>query len=122
MPDNNHEQMNAQFPEADGGGGRSGRGPATHVPGRTEPGGVVPPYEGRREKADSDEESGRDDRGPSSSNVEMTSPKSKDTPGAGTASPADEQPAKDAPETRDDDPGVGPGHVKGTPAADDGGR
>jgi hypothetical protein len=122
MPDNDDEQKNAQFPEADGGGGRSGRGPATHVPGKTEPGGVVPPYEGRREKADSDEESGHDERGPSSSSVEMTSPKPEDTPGGRTASPADEQPAKDVLETRDDDPGVGLGHVKGIPAGEDGGR
>jgi hypothetical protein len=75
---------------------------------------VVPPYEGRREKADSSESFTESD--------ELTSPEPDDTPGGRTASPADEQPAKDMPETKDDDPGVGPAHVPGTPAAEDGGR
>jgi hypothetical protein len=120
MSEEQRDDQNAQFPEADGGGGRSGRGPATHVPGKTEPGGVVPPYEGRREKADIDDVEEEGESSPAKS-AGMTSPPPEDTPGGRTASPADEQPAADMPETRDDDPGVGPAHVKGTPAGEDGG-
>lgn len=108
------QPQQAQFPEADGGGGRSGRGPATHVPGTTEPGGVVPPYEGRREEADMDEVHRKaHSRSPEASG--MSSPAPEDTPGGRTASPADEQPAADMPETKGDDAGVGPAHVKGVP-------
>jgi hypothetical protein len=106
----------AQFPEADGGGGRSGRGPATHVPGKTEPGGVVPPYEGRKEAAEID---GEGERGPKTNEGGLTSPRPEDTPGGRTASPADEQPAAESPETEPSDPGVGPAHTAGTPRGED---
>jgi hypothetical protein len=100
----------AQFPEADGGGGRSGRGPSTHVPGEPEPGGVVPPYEGRKESADTDGEGE-----PGLKTVDgMTSPEPADTPGGATTSPADEQPATVDPDDEPADPGVGPAHVAGT--------
>jgi hypothetical protein len=85
----------AQFPEADMGGGRSGRGPATHVPGVTEPGGVLPPYDGRTESGEIDSDNGRD--GPKTVDG-LTSPVPEDTPGGRTASPADEQPATGSPD------------------------
>ena len=44
-----------EMPEGDTGGGRSGRGPATHVPGEQEPGGVVPPYDDRKDSGEVDE-------------------------------------------------------------------
>lgn len=103
------ESQPSQFPEADGGGGRSGRGPATHVPGETEPGGVLPPYEGRKESGEIADESEEGTARPAESKG-MTSPKPADTPGGATTSPADEQPAADMPETRGDDSGTGPSH------------
>lgn len=109
----------AQFPEADGGGGRSGRGPSTHVPGETEPGGVLPPYEGRRTEGDPDEMTQKARSGDTASGG-MRAPRPEDTPGGRSASPGDEQPAADMPETADDDPGVDAGHVKGTPAGQSG--
>jgi hypothetical protein len=106
----------AQFPEADGGGGRSGRGPATHVPGKTEPGGVLPPYDGRTKSGDVDSDNGRG--GPRT--VEgLTSPEPADTPGGRDASPADEQPAVVSDDDEPADPGVGPAHIKGSSRGED---
>jgi hypothetical protein len=102
------EQQPAQFPEGDGGGGRSGRGPATNVPGETEPGGAVPPYEGRTEAGDGGETADG-----------LTSPAPEDTPGGRTASPADDQPAVDTPDAEPSDPGVGPAHIPGTQRGED---
>jgi hypothetical protein len=110
------EQPPAQFPEADGGGGRSGRGPATHVPGKTEPGGVLPPYGGRTESGEVDTDNGRD--GPKTVHG-LTSPVPEDTPGGRTASPADEQPATDDDDPEASDPGVGPAHIAGTTRGED---
>jgi hypothetical protein len=104
-------QQPVQFPEADGGGGRSGRGPATHVPGETEPGGVLPPYDGRKESGEID---GEGKSGPKTVQG-LTSPVPSETPGGATASPADEQPAQDTETTVESDPGVGPAHMPGTP-------
>jgi hypothetical protein len=105
------EQPPAQFPEADGGGGRSGRGPATHVPGETEPGGVLPPYDGRT-TGDEGESVGKDVEG-------LTSPEPTDTPGGRDASPADEHPATDDGDDEPSDPGVGPAHIPGTTRGED---
>jgi hypothetical protein len=107
----------ANFPEGDGGAGRSTRGPATHVPGEAEPGGLVPPYEGRKEKADIDNEG---EHAPQTSDSGgLTSPRPEDTPGGRTASPADEQPAASTPEGEPSDPGVGPAHVAGVLRGED---
>lgn len=111
------ETQPANFPEADGGGGRSTRGPATHVPGEAEPGGLVPPYEGRKEAADVDSEG---EHAPQTSDAGgLTSPRPEDTPGGRTASPADEQPAAPTPDGEDSDPGVGPAHLAGVPRGED---
>jgi hypothetical protein len=95
-PESETEQPRAQFPEADMGGGRSGRGPATHVPGVSEPGGVLPPYDGRTESGEIDSDNGRG--GPTTVDG-LTSPVPEDTPGGRTASPADEQPAEGSADT-----------------------
>lgn len=50
----------------------------------------------------------------------MKAPKPDDTPGGRTASPGGEPP-KTEPDADYEDPGVGPGHVKGTPAGEGGG-
>lgn len=121
--------QNAQMPEGDMGGGRSGRGPSTHVPGEQEPGGVVPPYEGRKEKAEPDQEGGsmRDGvrvggaTGPVDDD-EFKAPSPGDSAEERTSSPADEQPAADMPDGRSTEQGVdAPAHEPGTPKGEAGG-
>ena len=82
---------------------------------------VIPPYEGRKE-------AGEVAAGGSQSSVganvggatrpvadpDYKSPSPADTPGGSVTSPADEQPAAQAPETDLDDDRVGPSHVPGT--------
>jgi hypothetical protein len=89
-------------------------------------GSAVPPYEGRRTTADVDgeEKAYRDGAnvggatGPVE-NANRAAPDPADTAGGATASPADEQPASDTPETDLDDDRVGPAHQAGTPRAED---
>jgi hypothetical protein len=107
-PEQTAKDQPAQFPEADGGGGRSGRGPSTHVPGEQEPGGVLPPYEGR---TTSTEDQPHDGAGQPTEGLTSPAP---DTEGGRTASPADQQPASDSDDAEPSDPGVGPAHVAGT--------
>ncbi len=119
-----------QMPEGDMGGGRSGRGPSTHVPGEQEPGGVVPPYEGRKESAEPDQEGGtyRDGArvggatGPVD-DPDFKAPSPSETPGDGrTVSPGDEQPAADMPDGSSTEQGTDTGsHVSGTPKGESGG-
>jgi len=93
----------------------------TDLEGRT-----VPPYEGRRETADvDDEEAQRRDganvggaTGPVESG-ERAAPEPEDTPRGAVASPADEQPAATS---GGEDPGeasVGPAHQPGTTRGED---
>jgi hypothetical protein len=112
--------------EATAGGGRSTRGPAVRSGGEQEPGGLVPPYDGRREQAtDVDEER----RPPAAdANVggatgpvradddQLTSEEPSETPRGSKASPADEQPAADmTPTGSSDDEAVDlPTHTPGT--------
>ncbi len=121
--------------EADGtGGGRSSYGPSFSVGGTQEPGGEVPPYDGRSAdvpvKTDgSDYNDGArvgGATGPVESSGESQQPDPADTPGGATASPADEQPAAEQPEADEhdgtdhrDDPGVGPAHYPGTGRPED---
>jgi hypothetical protein len=102
--------------------GRSA-GPAPSVGGGQEPGGPVPPYEGRRESADVDE--GGADRdgvrvggatGPRVGDQPADDPAS--TPLGRTASPAD---GADDTEVADyaPDPGVGPAHQAGVRRGED---
>jgi len=51
--------------------------------------------------------------------AEYKSPAPDSTPGGATASPADEQPASEAPETDRDDDAPGPSHVPGTRRGED---
>jgi hypothetical protein len=108
------------FPAA--GGGRS-EGPPPNPGGAQEPGGPVPPYEGRRESADVD--SGGADRdgahvggatGPVESDQPPDDPGS--TPLGRTASPAD---GDDETEVagHQPDPGVGPAHQEGVRRGED---
>jgi hypothetical protein len=87
---------------------------------------AVPPYEGRRTTADVDGEqkAHRDGAtvGGATGPVEndtFAAPEPADTPRGTTGSPADEQPASDAPQTDLDDDRVGPAHHAGTPRAED---
>jgi hypothetical protein len=82
---------------------------------------ALPPYEGRRETADVDGEGElrRDGAnvggatGPVESDELKATPK-EDTPRGAEASPSDEQPASEMPETDLDKDMVGPDHYTGT--------
>ncbi len=84
---------------------------------------TVPPYEGRKESADVDDadEAVKDGArtGGAGNPVEGAGPADPGSGGGG--SPADEQPAEDAPETEPDpEPGTtGPAHEPGTGRAED---
>ena len=71
------------------GGGRSSRGPNPDPGGKVEPGGLVPPYEGRTTGPDSPSSKER-----AESVKEQLAETKTGRPGA-TASPADEQPARE---------------------------
>jgi len=117
---------NPTHPEGDTGGGRSGRGPATNVPGEQEPGGIVPPYDGRTTGSKPDESSSYRDgvrvggaTGPVVDD-EPKAPAPEDTPGGRTTSPADEEPAADLPDGKPDDDGVDiTSHISGVPKGED---
>ena len=87
---------------------------------------TVPPYEGRRGTADVDpqEKSTKDDAKTAGATGPVDDPEMKAPDPAGTArgavaSPADEQPADQMPESETSDPGVGPAHVPGTSRGED---
>jgi hypothetical protein len=124
--------QNPTMPEGDTGGGRSGRGPATHVPGEQEPGGLVPPYEERQKTGEVDRDDSEDGpvvdganvggaRGMVETRSGLNAPAPEGTPGGRTASPADEQPAEQSGGDAATEEGTGPGHVAGTPRGEDGG-
>ena len=115
--------------EAASGGGRTTRGPAVRPGGEAEPGGLTPPYEGRRERADVDDE------GPPGADADVrgaTGPVRTDqgptrdpaaTPGGSTGAPGDEQPASELADNPPDEEGTGPAHYPGTPRGEEmGGR
>jgi hypothetical protein len=116
-------------PESQVGGGRSSRGPALSTGGEQEPGGVVPPYDGRKESAEPDQAGGtsRDGArvGGATGPVDDERPKApapSETPGGATASPGDEQPAADMPETAPDEGQSDTGsHVSGVAKGERGG-
>lgn len=124
-----NESQSPTHPEGDTGGGRSDRGPATHVPGKQEPGGVMPPYEGRKESAEPEQQGGstRDGvkvggaTGPVSDD-EFKAADPADTPGGRTASPGDEQPAAEMPDgSSEEATAEAPAHTPGTPRGEGGG-
>jgi hypothetical protein len=89
-------------------------------------GSAVPPYAGRRESADVDDQSKSEKEGAKVAGAtgpvrddEMKAPDPADTERGGQASPADEQPADQMPESEASDAGVGPAHVVGTPRGED---
>jgi hypothetical protein len=105
------------------------RGPAVSGGGEQEPGGPVPPYEGRKETAEADQEGGtyRDGArvGGATGPVADDQPKAadpSDTPGGRTTSPSEEQPAAQTPGGAPSDPGSdAPAHTPGTPRGEKGG-
>jgi hypothetical protein len=87
---------------------------------------AVPPYDDRRSAADVSgaEQATRDEAlvGGATGPVEYEKSKAQDpadTPGGATGSPADEQPAAQAPQTDLDDDRVGPAHTTGTGRGED---
>jgi hypothetical protein len=110
--------------EAASGGGRSTRGPAVRSGGEQEPGGLTPPYEGRREEATDVDEEGRPPAadvnvggatGPVRADEGLTSEEPSQTPGGAEASPADEQPAAEVTAAEPTDEGVDwTAHTRGT--------
>jgi hypothetical protein len=89
-----------------------------HPPTDAQP--AVPPYEGRQTTAKPAGEQTESQGARTGGAVKPTpdpsyaSSSPHETPGGATASPADQQPASQAPETDRDDDMVGPGHVPGT--------
>ncbi|MCT7659482.1 hypothetical protein [Mycobacterium deserti] len=85
---------------------------------------AIPPYEGRQttaKPADGGDEGGERTGGAvkpvTDTDYKAASP--DDTPGGATASPADEQPASQMPESDRDDDRAGPSHTAGTGRAED---
>lgn len=115
--------------EAPTGGGRTSRGPAIDPGGEQEPGGLVPPYDGRKEATDvEDTPSEREGAyiggagNPRTADEQLTSPEPSSTPGGRTETPADEQPAAEMGGGEPTDEGaVGPAHTSGTPRGEDSG-
>jgi hypothetical protein len=124
-----HDDGTQREAEGPTGGGRSSRGPSLSVGGDQEPGGVVPPYEGRKESMDSDQELGtmRDGVrvGGATGAVEddeFKAPEPADTPGGRTASPGDTQLAEDMPDGTSAEQGTDiTAHEPGTPTGEKGG-
>ena len=96
--------------------------------GEEEPGGAVPPYEGRTESMEESTTGSVQDgvrvggaTGPALDD-EFKAPMPADTPGGRTASPADEQPAAETPEgAADEGSDDTPSHVMGAPKGEKGG-
>jgi hypothetical protein len=85
---------------------------------------AVPPYEGRQttaKPADGGDEGGERTGGAVKPvpDADYKAPSPADTPGGATASPADEQPASQMPESDRDDDRRGPSHTTGTGRAED---
>jgi len=122
-------EQNPTRPEGDTGGGGSARGPATHVPGEQEPGGVVPPYDGRSTSGEIGEDGSSERDGVRVGGAtgpvvdeEFKAPRPSETPGGRTASPGDEQPAADMPDGQSAEQGVDTtSHIAGVPKGESGG-
>jgi hypothetical protein len=87
---------------------------------------ALPPYEGRRESADVDEQSESVKEGAKVAGAtgpvlddEPKAPDPADTARGPHASPADEQPAQDMQANEASDEGVGPDHVSGVQRGED---
>ncbi|MDP9240329.1 MAG: hypothetical protein M3O55_06770 [Actinomycetota bacterium] len=107
-----------------------GYGPSASVGGKQEPGGLVPPYDGRQTSAPVDDRGTHRDganaggaTGPRENTEGYSAPSPSDTPGGRTWSPSDEMPATeydgdDGPPSSQD-PDTGPDHYAGTPRGED---
>lgn len=110
-------------------GGASGAGPTFSTGGEQEPGGAVPPYEGRKESAEPDQEGGTRRGGVRVGGAtgpvedsEFKAPSPSDTPGGRTTSPGDEQPAAQMPDGESAEQGTDLGsHIAGNPKGERGG-
>jgi len=87
---------------------------------------AVPPYEGRRESADVDDEENLRRDGANVGGAtglvesdERKAPEPTDTPGGAVASPAGEQPAADTPSGDSGPASTGPAHYAGTTRGED---
>lgn len=87
---------------------------------------TVPPYEGRQKSADVDgkEDSTKDGAKTAGAtglveDDDMKAPEPSATDRGATATPSDEQPASQMPETDLDDDAVGPAHVEGSRRAEE---
>jgi hypothetical protein len=87
---------------------------------------TLPPYEGRRESADVEDQSKTEKKGAKTAGAtgpvrddEMKAPDPADTARGRHASPADEQPGDQMPKSESSDLGVGPAHVSGTQRGED---
>jgi len=87
---------------------------------------AMPPYEGRRESADVDDQSESLKEGAKVAGAtgpvrdeEHKAPDPADTARGSDASPADEQPAQDMEDNEASDEGVGPDHVSGVQRGED---
>ena len=87
---------------------------------------TVPPYEGRRETADVEDQSESVKDGAKTAGAtglveddQMKAPEPAETERGAVASPTDEQPADQMPESEDTADGVGPAHIPGTPRGED---
>ena len=87
---------------------------------------TLPPYEGRRESADVDDQGKTEKEGAKTAGAtgpvrddDMKAADPADTPGGQHGSPADDQPSGQMPEHESSDPGVGPAHVSGTQRGED---
>lgn len=98
--------------------------PDSSVPNDIETDAPVPPYEGRKTEASSEDETTKDGArtaGASApvSDPDMKAPEPADTPRGAVASPADEQPAAETPDGEPGEASVGPSHTPGTGRAED---
>ena len=87
-------------------------GAGTLPPQAAEP--ALPPYGGRQTEAKPTGDSGAEGAVKPVESSSIKAPAQESTPGGATASPADEQPAGEQPETDLDDDRVGPAHTAGT--------
>ncbi len=77
-------------------------------------GSAIPPYEGRQTEAKPIGDGGAEGGVKPVESSSVKAPAQESTPGGATASPGDEQPAGEQPETDLDDDQVGPAHTAGT--------
>jgi hypothetical protein len=87
------------------------------TPENTEP--AIPPYDGRTTEATPEDETHRDGARTAGATGPVEDPDMKaadpaDTPRGAVASPADEQPAEDAPDGESPEAATGPAHTPGT--------